>query len=107
MAVKCAGWFVCEHYVGVIDQRPCDSRSLHLPTGELVWFLLDLVEKVYSGQGSAGPVLTFGWRHARKRQSDFYILQYGLMVDEVVVLEDKTNRAVSIGISVCIFELGC
>ena len=43
LRIESSSWLVGKKDIRIVDQRPCNSNSLHLSAGHLVWFFMDMI----------------------------------------------------------------
>ena len=96
---------VCQQDLGIVDQRTGNRHTLHLSARHLVGALVDLVAKSHAFKRVNGALASFGLGNAREGQGKLYVRQHRLVGDEVVVLEHKADRVVTIGIPITVLEL--
>ncbi|MPM29148.1 hypothetical protein SDC9_75688 [bioreactor metagenome] len=105
--VERAGRFISQQDLGIIDECAGNGHPLHLAAGKLVRTLVDMVAQPDLAQGGDGPLLALAGRNTRQRQRELHVGQDGLVGDQVVALEDKSDPVVAIGIPVTILVLLC
>ena len=102
LAVQRAGGLVCQQDVGVVHQRAGNGYALHLPAGHLAGVLVQLVAQPHLLQRSGGTAAALGLGYARDGQCQFHVAQYGLVGDQVIALEHKTDGVVPVGVPVAV-----
>ena len=83
-----------------VDQCAGYCNPLHLSSGELVGFLVGLIQKSHPVQCIECALSSFLLAYARKRHCKLHVRKHALMRDEVVALENETYGVVSVGIPV-------
>ena len=106
--VEVAGGLVGEDDVGVVDQRPGDRHALLLAAGELVGAVVEPVgEADHPGQ-LEGPLLVLlgDLAAALVGQRELDVLDDGVLLDQVVRLEDEADVAAPDLGELVVVELG-
>ena len=100
LAVQCAGGFVGQQDVGVVDEGAGDGHALHLATRHLGGTLVELVPEAHLPQRLGGTAAALSARHARDGQGQFDVGEDGLVGDEVIALEHEADGVVAVGVPV-------
>ena len=102
--IQCAGRLVRQQNLRVVDKRTGNRHTLHLTAGHLVGLFVQLVAKphLFKHLLRTGSALRFG--NAGQRECQFDVGQHGLVRNEVVALEHKTDRVVAIAVPVGVLE---
>lgn len=87
---------------GFVHQRAGNGYALHLPAGHLAGVLVQLVAQPYLLQRSGGTAAALGLGYARDGQCQFHVAQHGLVGDQVIALEHKTDGVVSVRVPVAV-----
>ena len=108
VTVQCPGWLICKQDLRIIYQRSCNCDSLHLASRHLVRLLMKLLPKTHLLQCIHCTLSSFFLPDPRNRQCQLNICKHRLMRDQIVALEYKTDRMITVGIpvSVLIFFRG-
>ena len=107
LGVECAGRFVGEQDLRVIDQGAGDCHTLHLTAGHLVRLLVDLVAEAHLFEHLLCALSALRLGDARERQCELDICEHALVRDEIVGLEDKADRVIAVIVPVLILILFC
>ena len=105
LRVQCAGGFVRQQNIRIVYQCAGNGHALHLTAGHLVGPLVQLVAQTHILQCLLGPLAALCTGNAGDGQSQFHVCQNTLVRNQVVTLENETNRMISVGIPVpvCVF----
>ena len=108
VTVQCPGRLICKQDLRIIDQRSCNCNSLHLASRHLVRLLMKLLPKTHLLQCIHCTLSSLFLPDPRNRQCQLNICKHRLMRDQIVALEYKTNRMITVRIpvSVLIFFRG-
>ena len=108
VTVQCPGRLICKQDFRIIDQRSCNCDSLHLASRHLVRLLMKLLPKTHLLQCIHCTLSSFFLPDSRNCQCQFNICKHRLMRNQIVALEYKTNRMITVRIpvSVLIFFRG-
>ena len=98
--VQRAGGFVSQQNIRVIDQRTGNGHTLHLAAGHLVGLLMKLIAQAHSFQRAGSPAAALLLGDAGDGQRQLNVGQNGLVGNQVVALEHKTDGVVAVGIPV-------
>ena len=102
VGVERSGRLVGQHDVRVVDQGAGDGDALHLPAGQLVRLLVDVVAQPDLFEGLAGTLPPFGTGYAGDRQRELHVRQNRLVRNQVVALEHEADRVVAVRIPVTV-----
>ena len=103
--VQGARRFIRQKNIWIIDQGAGNGHALHLSTGHLVGFFMQLLTQTHLFQRGDGPFTAFRSGDAGNGQRQLYIGQHGLMRDQVITLKHKSNRMIAVGVPVPVFIL--
>ena len=108
VTVQCPGRLICKQDLRIIDQRSCNCDSLHLASRHLVRLLMKLLPKTHLLQCIHCTLSSFFLPDSRNCQCQLNICKHRLMRNQIVALEYKTNRMITVRIpvSVLIFFRG-
>ena len=108
VTVQCPCRLICKQDLRIIDQRSCNCNSLHLASRHLVRLLMKLLPKTHLLQCIHCTLSSFFLPDSRNCQCQFNICKHRLMRNQIVALEYKTNRMITVRIpvSVLIFFRG-
>ena len=108
VTVQCSCRLICKQDLRVIDQCSCNCDSLHLASRHLVRLLMKLLPKTHLLQCIHCTLSSFFLPDPRNRQCQLNICKHRLMRNQIITLEYKTDRMITIGIpvSVLIFFRG-
>ena len=108
VTVQCSCRLICKQDLRIIDQRSCNCNSLHLASRHLVRLLMKLLPKPHLLQCIHCTLSSFFLPDSRNCQCQFNICKHRLMRNQIVALEYKTNRMITVRIpvSVLIFFRG-
>ena len=98
---------ISQQYIGVIDQRTRYRHTLHLSARHLVRLFTELVTQTHLCQRIYGAFSSLGFRNARKCQRQFDICKHRLVRYQVIALENKAYRMVSVAVPVSVLEILC
>ena len=105
LRVQCAGGFVCQQDLRVVDQGAGDGHALHLTAGHLVGLFVKLIAQTHLFQGFYGAAATLCLLDTGKGQRQLYIGQHRLVGDQVVALKHKAYGVIAVSIPVLAFEV--
>ena len=107
IAVQRACRLVGQQNIRIIDQRPRDCHTLHLPAGKLIRLLMYLLSKSYFCESLNGPLSSLAFSHTGDSQCQFHIGKNCLMWYQIITLKHKTNGMIPIGIPVSVLIFFC
>ena len=98
--VQCAGGFIRQQNIGIVDQCPGDGHPLHLTAGHLIGLFVQLIAQAHILQSFLRPLPPFAPGDAGDGKCQFHIGQHGLVGDQIVALEYEADGVVPIGVPV-------
>ena len=107
VTVQCPGRLICKQDLRIIDQRSCNCDSLHLASRHLVRLLMKLLPKTHLLQCIHCTLSSFFLPDSRNCQCQLNIRKHRLMRDQIVTLEYKTNRMITVRIPVSVLIFFC
>ena len=105
--IQSAGGLIRQQNIRVIDQRSCNSHTLHLTAGHLVGALVQLVSQSHVLKRADRPLFPLCPGDARDGQRQFHIGQNRLVRYQIVALKYKSNGVIAVGIPIPIRILFC
>ena len=100
--VKRARRLVRQKDFGVVYKCAGDCDTLALSARELVWLLVILVCKANTVKCALRTLDTLLLADARDGEGKLYIAKHGLVRDEVIALEDKSDTVVAVNVPVAV-----
>ena len=100
LAVQRACGLICQDDIRIVHEGAGDGHPLHLAAGELVRPLLQLILQADTGQDLDGPAAALLTADPGEGERQLDICQDALVRDQVIALEDKTDRMIPEGIPV-------
>ena len=104
--IKCTRGLVGKQNIGIVDKRSCNRYALHLTARHLRGTLMQLIAKSYLFQGFLCSASALRLGHARNSQRKLHVGEHTLVRNEVIALENKADRVVSVGIPIAILVHG-
>ena len=103
--IQCAGGFVSQQDIRVIDQGSGDGHTLHLATGHLIGLFVKLIAQAHILQSLGCSSAAFRTGNTGNSQRQFHVSQNRLVGNQIVTLENETDGmvAVRIPVPICIF----
>ena len=105
--IESTGRLVCENDVGIIYQCTGDSHSLHLTARHFRRLLAQLRSEPHILKSFYRAGFSLCLRYSRECERKLDVLQYRLMRNEVIALENKAYRMISVRIPVAVAEILC
>ncbi len=104
LGIESACRLVSEDYIGIVDDGTGDSNSLHLTARHLARTLLHLVAESHLLKSFFSAFAAFRLGNARERKCKLNVLEHALVGDQVIALENKADRVVSVSVPVSVLE---
>ena len=105
LGVQCTGRLVRQNDVRIVDQCTGNGDTLHLSAGHLAGLFVELVAQSHILKRLLRPLFPIRLGNAGERQRQFYVLQDGLVGNQVVTLKDKADGMVAVSVPVPIPEV--
>ena len=103
ITVQCSGRLIRKQNLRIIDQCSGDCHSLHLSARQLAWSFFNLFSQTYFFQGFFRSSSSLRFSHAGDGQRQLNIGKQCLMRNQIITLENKSDRMISVGIPVPVF----
>ena len=105
LGIKCAGRFVGQQDIGVVDQCTRNRDTLHLTAGHLGGTFAELVAEADLLECFGRTAAAFRLADAGQRQCQLDVGEHRLMRNQVIALEDETDAMVAVTVPVAVTEL--